>query len=206
MLATFGIVYIIIIYFFGTLAKDVNKSFSSISNIFLFFAVVLGFPISPSVFIFQSANYIKANFWLQLFLNFDIFIQFQGNLGLDLFETSSFELNPILFYNYSYVNFIFFFNLVIYASLISFCDSKRLNSYKLKRSQPKVRPTSNILEANCITKSFEKDKSTLNGVSFSLKPGEIIGVLGPNGTGKSTLFKILAFEIPRSNGELTILS
>ena len=33
---------------------------------------------------------------------------------------------------------------------------------------------------------------TLQDVSFTLEPGEILGVIGPNGSGKSTLIKLMA--------------
>ena len=49
----------------------------------------------------------------------------------------------------------------------------------------------NILTAEQIKKSYT-DRSLLDGVSFSLQEGEKVGVIGINGTGKSTLLKILA--------------
>lgn len=54
----------------------------------------------------------------------------------------------------------------------------------------------NILTAENITKSYT-DKVLLKNVSFYLGDGEKIGILGLNGTGKSTLLKILAkIEVP----------
>ncbi len=44
----------------------------------------------------------------------------------------------------------------------------------------------------------------LDGVSFTAGDGEIFGVLGPNGGGKSTLFKVLATMLAPSNGTAVI--
>jgi ABC-type Mn2+/Zn2+ transport system ATPase subunit len=40
----------------------------------------------------------------------------------------------------------------------------------------------------------------IDGVTFELAPGERIGVLGPNGGGKSTLFRVLLGELPPLRG------
>lgn len=47
-----------------------------------------------------------------------------------------------------------------------------------------------MIEVNELRKSYD-DVEALRGISFSVKPGEIIGLLGPNGAGKTTLMKIL---------------
>ncbi|MFC1749866.1 ATP-binding cassette domain-containing protein [Pseudomonadota bacterium] len=47
------------------------------------------------------------------------------------------------------------------------------------------------------------DKAILNGVKLSIRSGERIGLLGANGTGKSTLIKLLAGSLPPLAGEYT---
>ncbi|MCF7876267.1 ATP-binding cassette domain-containing protein [Candidatus Bipolaricaulota bacterium] len=42
----------------------------------------------------------------------------------------------------------------------------------------------------------------LNGVDFSLRSGQVKGVMGPNGAGKSTLLKLIAGEIRASSGSV----
>lgn len=44
----------------------------------------------------------------------------------------------------------------------------------------------------------------LDNVSFSIKPGEVVGLLGPNGAGKSTLMKIITCFIPPSSGDVSV--
>ena len=48
----------------------------------------------------------------------------------------------------------------------------------------------NLINIENITKSFTERK-LFDNVSFSLQDGEKIGVIGINGTGKSTLLKIV---------------
>ena len=59
----------------------------------------------------------------------------------------------------------------------------------------------NILELKGITKSFATVK-VLKDITFSLKKGEILGLVGENGAGKSTLMNVLGGIYPRDGGEI----
>lgn len=63
----------------------------------------------------------------------------------------------------------------------------------------------NILTAENITKSFS-ERILLNKVSFSLHEGEKVGIIGVNGTGKSTLLKLLAHLETPDEGKITCAS
>jgi ABC-2 type transport system ATP-binding protein len=54
-----------------------------------------------------------------------------------------------------------------------------------------------------VTKLYGEQKA-LDNVSFSIKPGEIVGFLGPNGAGKSTMMKIITGFIPSNDGETQV--
>ncbi len=47
-----------------------------------------------------------------------------------------------------------------------------------------------ILEVKNLTKKYD-DKTVVNGISFSVKKGEIFGILGPNGAGKTTTLEMI---------------
>ncbi|MBK9190139.1 MAG: gliding motility-associated ABC transporter ATP-binding subunit GldA [Crocinitomicaceae bacterium] len=48
------------------------------------------------------------------------------------------------------------------------------------------------------------EQAALNDVSFTIKSGEIIGFLGPNGAVKSTMMKIITCFIPKSSGSVKV--
>ena len=60
-----------------------------------------------------------------------------------------------------------------------------------------------VLEAKNLQKGFE-GRQLINGLSFSLPRNGIVGVIGPNGVGKSTLFKTIVGLEPLDGGELKI--
>ena len=48
------------------------------------------------------------------------------------------------------------------------------------------------------------DRIALRDVTFSVESGDVFGVLGPNGGGKSTLFRILSTMIPAGSGRVAL--
>lgn len=49
-----------------------------------------------------------------------------------------------------------------------------------------------------------KNRQVLRGISFSVKPGEICGLLGPNGCGKTTLFKCINGILSPKSGKIKL--
>lgn len=60
-----------------------------------------------------------------------------------------------------------------------------------------------MLEVKSITKQFN-EKRVVNDVSFNVNNGEILGLLGKNGAGKSTIFRIILNIIEPEKGEVLV--
>ncbi|MBR6353913.1 MAG: ABC-F family ATP-binding cassette domain-containing protein [Oscillospiraceae bacterium] len=60
------------------------------------------------------------------------------------------------------------------------------------------------ISVNNLVKSFEIGSNVLDGLSFTVQAGERVGILGHNGCGKTTLFRILVGELRADEGEISI--
>ena len=60
-----------------------------------------------------------------------------------------------------------------------------------------------VLEVSNLHKHFGGIKA-VNGVSFHVNEGEILGIIGPNGCGKSTLFNCILGQLQPSEGEVKL--
>ncbi len=68
---------------------------------------------------------------------------------------------------------------------------------------PGPRLGSVVIEANNISKSYG-DKVLFENLTFTLPPNGIVGVIGPNGVGKTTLFKIILGKETPDSGDIKI--
>jgi len=80
--------------------------------------------------------------------------------------------------------------------LIALCFIPLLRESKNKLSEMSIKVSN-------ISKQYDQQKA-LDQVSFSIKPGEIVGLLGPNGAGKSTMMKIITCFIPPTAGDVSV--
>lgn len=84
-----------------------------------------------------------------------------------------------------------------------------LSSVKERNTQSKVdlsftaseRETRKLLTANNLTKSLG-GKALFSGINLTLSPGSRVGIVGKNGTGKTTFLKLLAGEVKPDLGTL----
>ena len=70
----------------------------------------------------------------------------------------------------------------------------RIKSFKQKKP---------ILKLQNISLSFQK-RQILGNISFEINQGEIFGMLGPNGVGKSTIFNLVTGLIKPDKGDIII--
>lgn len=61
----------------------------------------------------------------------------------------------------------------------------------------------NTVEVSNITKSYAKVQA-LHETSFTVSKGELFGIIGPDGAGKTTLFRILTTLLKPDNGKATV--
>jgi macrolide transport system ATP-binding/permease protein len=64
-------------------------------------------------------------------------------------------------------------------------------------------PVTSQLALAEVTKHYG-DRIVLDRVSFTVRPGDKVGIVGENGSGKSTLLRLLAGREPADNGSLTV--
>lgn len=60
----------------------------------------------------------------------------------------------------------------------------------------------NLLEINNLSKAYHD--FTLEGITFKLEPGYIMGLVGGNGAGKTTTINLLLNKINKDNGDITV--
>ncbi len=61
-----------------------------------------------------------------------------------------------------------------------------------------------MIQVSNLTKNFD-DFCAVKNISFSVKPGEVLGFLGPNGAGKSTTMKILTGFLTPTEGQISVM-
>src|SRR5579863_5086878 len=60
------------------------------------------------------------------------------------------------------------------------------------------------MEANNLTKVYRDSIRAVDGISFSVRQGEIFGLLGPNGAGKTTTIKMIITLTKATSGTLHV--
>ena len=90
-----------------------------------------------------------------------------------------------------------------YEEMAAEADRMRKLDFEEIQIPPGPRLGNLVIEAKNLKKGFG-DRTLIDGLSFSLPRNGIVGVIGPNGVGKTTLFKTIVGLEPVDEGELKI--
>jgi ATP-binding cassette subfamily F protein 3 len=71
------------------------------------------------------------------------------------------------------------------------------------RFEPRIKSGRDVLRVESLEKSFGEFR-LLKDINFNIYRGEKVGLIGANGIGKTTLFKIILGQIPKDNGNINI--
>ncbi|WP_449277193.1 energy-dependent translational throttle protein EttA [Leucobacter sp. GX24907] len=90
-----------------------------------------------------------------------------------------------------------------YEEMAAEAERTRKLDFEEIQIPPGPRLGSLVLEGKDLNKGFD-ERTLIDGLSFSLPRNGIVGIIGPNGVGKTTLFKTIVGIEPLDGGELKI--
>ncbi|GAA4108579.1 energy-dependent translational throttle protein EttA [Enteractinococcus coprophilus] len=90
-----------------------------------------------------------------------------------------------------------------YEEMAAEAEKTRVLDFEEIQIPPGPRLGSQVIEADNISKGFD-GRTLIEDLSFSLPPNGIVGIIGPNGVGKTTLFKTLVGLEDIDSGDLKI--
>ena len=90
-----------------------------------------------------------------------------------------------------------------YEEMAAEADKHRKLDFEEIQIPPGPRLGSQVVEVSNLTKAFG-DRVLIDGLSFSLPRNGLVGVIGPNGVGKTTLFKMIVGDEKPDSGAIRI--
>lgn len=90
-----------------------------------------------------------------------------------------------------------------YEEMAAEAEKTRKLDFEEIQIPPGPRLGSVVVEADHLTKGFD-DRMLIDNLSFTLPRNGIVGVIGPNGTGKTTLFKMIVGQEQPDSGALRL--
>jgi ATP-binding cassette ChvD family protein len=90
-----------------------------------------------------------------------------------------------------------------YEEMAAEADKHRKLDFEDIQIPPGPRLGNQVVEVTDLAKSFG-DRVLIDGLSFSLPRNGLVGVIGPNGVGKTTLFKMIVGDEKPDSGQLRI--
>jgi ABC-type multidrug transport system fused ATPase/permease subunit len=153
-------------------------------------AAVVGFPVLK----LESHYFAVATFAMSLI----VLSVINGAQGFTGGAIGIIGIPPLTIGSISFADHVPYYILVWVASP----RSLRGRGFPGATVPQEVRPMNDELVVSGISKQFSGVKA-VSDVSFTVKPGEVHGLVGPNGAGKSTALGILSGFIPPDAGSIT---
>ena len=63
----------------------------------------------------------------------------------------------------------------------------------------------NSVEINNLTKKFDNEEPAIDNLTLNVEQGKIVGLIGPDGAGKTTLIRLIAGLLTPTNGDISTL-
>ncbi len=90
-----------------------------------------------------------------------------------------------------------------YDELVRVNEARTMSSTAQIIIPPGERLGHNVIDIEGVTKSYG-DRILIDNLTFKLPPGGIVGIIGPNGVGKTTLFRMLTGQEEPDSGSITV--
>ncbi|MEU4407254.1 energy-dependent translational throttle protein EttA [Streptosporangium sp. NPDC023963] len=90
-----------------------------------------------------------------------------------------------------------------YEEMAAEADKHRKLDFEEIQIPPGPRLGTTVIRAEKLTKGFE-DRVLMDGLSFDLPRNGIVGIIGPNGVGKTTLFRMITGSETPDGGEIVL--
>jgi energy-coupling factor transport system ATP-binding protein len=87
--------------------------------------------------------------------------------------------------------------------MIQACDDRKLSTNI--EDDPPSGPAEEIISVKNLEFSYDDGTQALRGVTFAIKKGEYVGLIGQNGAGKSTISKIISGLYKKFGGEAKVM-
>lgn len=78
-----------------------------------------------------------------------------------------------------------------------------MNEYPIN-STPQISSVPPLIECQMLSKSYRNGFPVLFNINLKIEPGKIIGLLGPNGCGKTTFIKLICGLLVPTTGSITV--
>ena len=154
----------------------------------------VAFPILNLLFLVSNLTVLGAGGWMVI----------QGKMTYGVLLTFTAYMNMILSPLGSFVGMVYEFtdSLNAMSRLVEIMDAKpdvmeSDHPVHLEKCEGRV-------EFSGVDFSYEKNRKVIDGVGFSVEPGEALGIVGHTGAGKSTLANLLIRLYDTESGEIKI--